>query len=164
MPRKLLLAVSLAALTLAAPAAAYDSEPFVGRGVIRAVRWIEEIVLLENEQGFEILNLDQDATIQDSKGIAIALLDLSLGSAVEYTGRYWEGLNFVRALRVVPAALVIGAQSTGEPKAMKRVTDIIGEIASASQEQGAGIDPARSTKPIDQRSAVAHDAALLEEF
>jgi methyl-accepting chemotaxis protein len=47
---------------------------------------------------------------------------------------------------------------------MKRVTDIIGEIASASQEQGAGIDPARSTKPIDQRSAVAHDAALLEEF
>jgi hypothetical protein len=112
MPRKLLLAVSLAALTLAAPAAAYDSEPFVGRGVIRAVRWIEEIVLLENEQGFEILNLDQDATIQDSKGIAIALLDLSLGSAVEYTGRYWEGLNFVRALRVVPAALVIGAQST----------------------------------------------------
>jgi hypothetical protein len=100
MRRKFFLVVFLAVLTLAAPAAAYDSEPFVGRGFIRAVRSIEGIVLLENEQGFELLNLDNDATIQDDKGASIALRDLPFGSEVEYRARYWEGLNFASSLRV----------------------------------------------------------------
>jgi hypothetical protein len=110
MPRKFFLAVFLAVLTLAAPAVAYDSEPFVGRGFIRAVRSIEGIVLLENEQGFELLNLDNDATIQDDKGASIALRDLPLGAEVQYTGRYWEGLNFALSLRLRPASLVVGAR------------------------------------------------------
>jgi hypothetical protein len=110
MRRKFFLVVFLAVLTLAAPAAAYDSEPFVGRGFIRAVRSIEGIVLLENEQGFELLNLDNDATIQDDRGASIALRDLPIGAEVEFTGRYWEGLNFALSLRITSVSLVISTR------------------------------------------------------
>jgi hypothetical protein len=110
MKHKLFSALCLAALLLATSAAAFDSGPFAGRGIVRAVRSIEGIVLLENDQGFELLNLDEDATVQDSQGASIALRDLPLGTHVEYTGRYWQGLNFARSLRVSPVSLVISAR------------------------------------------------------
>jgi hypothetical protein len=111
MMHKFFSAMCLATLLLATSgSAAFDSGPFAGRGIVRAVRSIDGIVLLENEQGFELLNLDEDATVQDSQGASIALRDLPLGSHVEYTGRYWQGLNFARSLRVSPASLVISAR------------------------------------------------------
>jgi hypothetical protein len=102
--------ICLAILMVAAPAAAFDSGPFAGRGLVRAVRLIDGTVMLENDQGFELLNLDENTTVQDAQGVFIALRDLPLGSKVEYIGRYWQGLSFAQSLRVSPAALVISAR------------------------------------------------------
>lgn len=110
MMNKFFLAMCLAILMVAAPAAAFDSGPFEGRGILRAIRSMDRLVLLENEDGFEFLNLTEDASIQNLNGASISLRDLPLGSQIEYTGQYWEGLNFARSLRVSPAALVIGAR------------------------------------------------------
>jgi opacity protein-like surface antigen len=111
MKKKLLIAMCLAALTAATLAtAAYDSGPFAGRGVVRAIRWMDRLVVLENEHGIEFLNLDDNASVQDHSGAAITLRDLTLGAEVEYTGRYWEGLNFAHTLRISPRPLVISAR------------------------------------------------------
>jgi hypothetical protein len=111
MMHKFFLAMCLAILMVAAPAtAAFDSGPFEGRGIVRAIRSMDRLVLLENEEGFEFLNLTDDASIQDLNGASITLKNLPVGSQVEYTGQYWEGLNFARSLRVSSAALVISAR------------------------------------------------------
>jgi hypothetical protein len=108
--KNLLLAFCLMALLLAAPAAAFDSGPFTGRGIVRAIRSIDRLVVLENEDGFDFLNLTEDASISGLGGATIALRDLPVGSQVEYTGQYWEGLNFALSLSVRPAAFVISAR------------------------------------------------------
>jgi hypothetical protein len=110
MKRKFFLSVCLTTVLLAAPVAAFDSGPFAGRGIVRAIRSMDFLVLLENEDGFEFLNLTDDASIKDLGGAAIALRDLPVGSQVEYSGQYWEGLNFAHSLRIRSAALVISAR------------------------------------------------------
>jgi len=110
MKQKFLLTIGLALMMVAPASAAFDSDPFFGRGIVRGVRSIERCVMIENDQGFELLNLDEDATVQDVQGASIALRDLPLGSEIEYTSRYWEGLNFVLSLRVSPTSLVISAR------------------------------------------------------
>jgi len=98
--RKLLAIVFLAALLGAAPAAGYDSDAFVGRGVVRAVRPIEGDVLLQNGWGFRLLLLAKDAKIHDAYGAAIELRDLQLGVEVDFVGEYWEGTTLASFLRV----------------------------------------------------------------
>ncbi|MGH7767161.1 MAG: hypothetical protein ACREQP_06875 [Candidatus Binatia bacterium] len=111
MKNKFFLAMCLAILMVAVPAAAaFDSGPFEGRGILRAIRSMDRLVVLENEDGFEFLNLTEDASIQDLNGASISLRDLPLGSQVEYSGQYWQGLNFASTLRVSPASLVISAR------------------------------------------------------
>jgi hypothetical protein len=105
--RKVFLTVFLTALALASPAAAaYDSDPFLGRGILRAIRWMDRNIVIENADGFEILGVDHDATIRDAYGTSVELRDLPLGCEVEYVGQYWEGLNFARSLRVSPTGAI----------------------------------------------------------
>jgi hypothetical protein len=109
--RRFFSAIFLAGLMLATPAAAaFDSEPFLGRGVVRAVRWIEGDVMLQSEDGFHLLLVDDDAGILDASGAPMALQDLPLGAAIEYVGQYWEGLIFASSVKVSAERLVIGAR------------------------------------------------------
>lgn len=108
--RKFLSGLALALSLLAVPAAAFDSDAFTGRGVVRAVRWIEGDVMLQTEDGFHLFAVEDDAAIRDAFGARVTLRDLVLGSEVEYTARYWQGLAFASSLRVRPRAFVLGAK------------------------------------------------------
>jgi hypothetical protein len=109
--RRVVSAIFLAGLMLATPAAAsFDSEPFLGRGVVRAVRWIEGDVMLQSEDGFHLVLVDDDAGILNAFGAPIALRDLPLGSAIEYVGQYWEGLIFASSVKVSAAPLAVSAR------------------------------------------------------
>jgi hypothetical protein len=110
MKHNLFLAFCLMALLLGTPAAAFDSGPFTGRGIVRGIRSMDRLVVLENEDGFDFINLTDDASITDLGGAMIALRDVQVGSQVEYTGQYWEGLNFALSLSVKPAAFVVSAR------------------------------------------------------
>ncbi|HEX9445071.1 MAG TPA: hypothetical protein VGA73_13180, partial [Candidatus Binatia bacterium] len=66
--------------------------------------------LVQGEDGFLLVLLEDDATVRDARGALIALSDLPLGSAVEYEARYWEGQAFATSLRMSAARLVIGAR------------------------------------------------------
>jgi len=107
--RNILALLALVLVLFAAPAAAFDSENFAGRGVVRAVRWIEGDVMLQTEDGFHLFAVDEDATIRDAFGARAALRDIPLGSAVEYTARYWQGLALASSLRVRPKTFMLGA-------------------------------------------------------
>ena len=96
--------IFLAALAAATPAAADDS--FIGWGVVRGVGWVDGNLLLQNEEGFELVLLDADATVRDSRGAALLLKDVPLGSEVEFVGTPWAGLTFAYSLRVNSRSLV----------------------------------------------------------
>jgi hypothetical protein len=100
MQSKLFLITVLTAVLIASAAAAYDSNPFHGFGIIRGVASGEMNIVIQNADGFQILVVEHEATIRDAYGASIALRDLPLGSEVEIIGRYWEGLVFALSLRV----------------------------------------------------------------
>ena len=99
-----LAAVVLAALAAATPVAADDL--FIGWGVVRGVGWVDGNLLLQNNEGFELVVLDADATVRDSRGAAMLLKDVPLGSQVEFVGKPWAGLAFAYSLRVHSRSLV----------------------------------------------------------
>jgi hypothetical protein len=76
-------------------------------GIIRAVGWADRNLLLQlqNEEGFELVMLGDDATVQDTRGDAVAPGDLPLGSEVEYAGRTSSGLVLARLLRLCPRSV-----------------------------------------------------------
>jgi hypothetical protein len=109
--RKIFLAVFVALVMLAAPAAALsESDAFLGWGVVRAVGLIDRHVLVQNREGFEIVFVDEDAAIRDTHGAAMTLKDVPVGSEVEYAGRYWEGMTFAFSLRVSSGSIVVSAR------------------------------------------------------
>ncbi|HTM08465.1 MAG TPA: hypothetical protein VL754_08760 [Verrucomicrobiae bacterium] len=95
-------------LLIAAPAAGFETEPFTGRGVIRAVRWIEGDVMLQNDDGLMLVALDENAALRDSYGAPITLRELPMGAEVEYIARYWQGLAFAVSLRMTRPVVVGG--------------------------------------------------------
>lgn len=98
--RKFLAIVLLGSLIAAAPAAGYDSDAFVGRGVVRAVRSVEGDILLQNNWGFRLIVLASDGEIHDAYGAALELRDLPLGVEVDFVGEYWEGTTLASFLRI----------------------------------------------------------------
>ena len=100
--------VFFTAVFIASPAAGFETEAFTGRGVIRAVRWIEDEVMLQNEDGFMLVALDENAALRDSYGTPIALRELPMGAEVEYVARYWQGLAFAVSLRMTRSVVVSG--------------------------------------------------------
>ena len=106
--------VFFTAVLLAAPAAAFESEPFTGRGVVRAVRWIEGDVMLQSEDGFILVAVDENAAVRDSYGAPIALRDLPMGAEVEYVAHYWQGLAFAASLRMT-RPIMVGAYMEKSP-------------------------------------------------
>lgn len=102
--RFLSLAIFLAALTVAGPVA--GEETFFGWGVVRGVGWVDGNLLLQNNEGFELVLLDADATVRDSRGGAMLLKDVPLGAEVEFVGQPWAGVTFAHSLRVSSKSLV----------------------------------------------------------
>lgn len=104
-------AIFLAGLMIAAPAmATFDSEPFVGRGVVRAVRSVEGDILLQWEDGFQLVLVEDDAALHDAYGEPMALRDLPPGATIEFVLRYWKGVAFLSSLRVTPRPQIAGVR------------------------------------------------------
>jgi hypothetical protein len=75
--------------------------------IIRALGWADRnrLLQLQNEEGFELMIIGADVTIRDARGASMVPQDLPLGCEVEYAGRYGEGLNVARFLRVTSTPL-----------------------------------------------------------
>ncbi len=111
--RKLFWAMIAAAVMLAAPAAAWsesDSGEFYGWGVVRAVGASDRHLLLQSNEGYELVVLEEDAAIRSSRGAPIAMTDIPVGAEVEYAGRTWEGTTFAFSIRVSASSIVVGAR------------------------------------------------------
>jgi hypothetical protein len=108
--RKILLAGLVALAMLAGPAVALSDDSFLGWGVVRAVGVIDRHLLVQNREGFEIVFVDDDAAIRDTRGAALTLKEVPVGSEIEYAGRYWEGMTFAFSLRVHSGSMVVSAR------------------------------------------------------
>ena len=110
--RKLFITLFLAAAILAAPAVALaeDFDSFYGWGVVRAVGVADRHLLLQNNEGYEMVIVDEDAAIRNGQGAPLLLEDVRVGSEVEFAGRHWEGTTFAFSLRINAAALIVGAR------------------------------------------------------
>jgi len=110
--RKFLVTLFLAVAMLAAPAAALaeDFDSFYGWGVVRAIGVGDRHLLLQSNEGYEMVIVEEDAAIRDGRGAPMLLQDLRVGSEVEFAGRHWEGTTFAFSLRVNFASLIVGAR------------------------------------------------------
>src|SRR4051812_14867825 len=108
--RKFILTVALTALTLTAPAVALSEsfDSFYGWGVVRAVAVNDRHLLLQNNEGFETVVLDEDAAIRNVKGAPLTVEDIAVGSEVEFAGRNRDGITVAFSLRINPGSLIVG--------------------------------------------------------
>jgi hypothetical protein len=110
--RKFFVTLFMAVAMLAAPAVALaeDFDSFYGWGVVRAVGINDRHLLLQNNEGYEMVIVEEDAAIRDGRGSPLVLEDLHAGSEVEFAGRHWEGATFAFSLRVNFGSMVVGAR------------------------------------------------------
>jgi hypothetical protein len=95
------IAICLMSALSAAPTAALDnSQPSFGWGVVQAVGWEDNNLLLQKRDRFSLVVLNAGATIRDARGAPMALRHVLRGCTVEYVGETWKGMTFTSALRV----------------------------------------------------------------
>jgi len=77
---------------------------------VRAVGVSDRHLLLQNNEGYEMVIVDEDAAIRNGQGAPMLLENVPVGSEVEFAGRYWEGATFAFSLRINFGSLVVGAR------------------------------------------------------
>ena len=110
--KKVVVSLVLALMTLVAPAAALSEtfDTFYGWGVVRAVGAGDRHLLLQSNEGYEMVFVEEDAAIRNGHGVPMNLDDVRVGSEVEFAGHYWQGATFAFSLRVNFNSLVVGAR------------------------------------------------------
>lgn len=94
-------AICLMSALSAAPSAALDnSNASFGWGVVQAVGWEDNNLLLQKRDRLSLIILNADATIRDARGAPMALRHVLRGCTVEYVGETWKGMTFISSLRV----------------------------------------------------------------
>jgi hypothetical protein len=87
---------------LAVPLSVADGEPARPRtGVAVTATWEDGTLLLRDAETFPLLVIGPNVTIQDAKGVPLALRDIRPGDRVEYGAERWAGMSFATAVRVV---------------------------------------------------------------
>jgi hypothetical protein len=105
-------AICLMSTVAAVPTAALDnSQTTFGWGIVQAVGWEENNLLLRKRDLFALVILNADATIRDARGAPVALRHVLRGCAVEYVGEPWKGITFTSSLRLSCDPFVTERQS-----------------------------------------------------
>ncbi|MBI3636797.1 MAG: hypothetical protein HY216_11415 [Candidatus Rokubacteria bacterium] len=91
----------LALLVVAAPAVAVGDER-ADWGVAVSVGWEQNTLLLRNDEGFQLIVVDTDATIQSAGLGAMTFTDVQPGDRVDYAVSDWAGMAIADTLHVTP--------------------------------------------------------------